>query len=54
MTVLITLALAVIGGYSLEDGARAGRETHATTPDDLRDLIKEVLADVITNTPPQP
>ena len=54
MTLLITLALAVIGGYSLEDAARAGRETQSSTPDDLRDLIKEVLLDVVNSTPPQP
>ena len=54
MTLLITLALAVIGGYSLEDAARAGRETHPAAPDELRDLIKEVLMDVVKDTPPQP
>ena len=54
MTLLITLALAVIGGYSLEDAARAGRETQSHTPDQLRDLIKDVLLDVVNDTPPQP
>jgi hypothetical protein len=55
MTLLITLALAVIGGYSLEDAARAGRETPSHTPDQLRDLIKDVLLDVVKDTaPPQP
>ncbi len=54
MTLLITLALAIIGGYSLEDAARAGRETKDQTPDDLRDLIKDVLMDVVNEIPPQP
>src|SRR5689334_11208934 len=54
MTLLITLALAVIGGYSLEDAARAGRATQSAAPDELRDLIKEVLMDVVKDTPPQP
>ncbi len=53
MTLLITLALAIIGGYSLEDAARAGRETKDQTPDDLRDLIKDVLIDVVNEIPPQ-
>jgi hypothetical protein len=53
MTLLITLALAVIGGYSLEDAARAGRETKSAAPDELRDLIKEVLLDVVNDTPLQ-
>ncbi len=54
MTLLITLALAIIGGYSLEDAARAGRETQNPAPDELRDLIKDVLMDVVNETPPQP
>jgi hypothetical protein len=54
LMLLITLALAIIGGYSLEDAARAGRESKNQTPDDLRDLIKEVLMDVVNDPPPQP
>ncbi|MBI1280539.1 MAG: hypothetical protein GC179_20620 [Anaerolineaceae bacterium] len=55
MTLLITLALAVIGGYSIEDAARAGREIKDQSPDDLRDLIKEVLNDIVNQNdiPPQ-
>jgi len=54
LTLLITLALAVIGGYSLEDAARAGRDTQNPAPDQLRDLIKDVLMDVVNTIPPQP
>lgn len=36
LTLLITLALALIGGYSAEDAARAARER---TPDDLEARI---------------
>jgi len=43
LTLVITLALALIGGYTVEDAARAGRDRAATPPDDLRDLIKDVL-----------
>src|SRR5690349_18941380 len=43
LTLVITLALAVIGGYTVEDAAKAGRDRSAAQPDDLRDLIKEVL-----------
>ncbi len=53
MTLLITLALAVIGGYSLEDAARAGRERATLPPEDLRDLVKDVLNDVVNEFPPQ-
>lgn len=53
LALLITLALAVIGGYSLEDAARAGRSPQSPAPDDLRDLIKDVLMDVVKDTPPQ-
>lgn len=43
LTLIITMALAVIGGYSIEDAVTAGRERASTPPDDLRDLIKDVL-----------
>lgn len=53
LTLLITLALAVIGGYSLEDAVRAGRDRAAQPPpDDLRDLIREVVNDLINQIPP--
>lgn len=47
LTLLITLALAVIGGYSIEDAARAGRDRATLPPADLRDLIKDTLTDLI-------
>jgi hypothetical protein len=47
LTLLITLALAVIGGYSLEDAAHAGRDGSALPPEDLRDLIKDALNDFV-------
>lgn len=55
LTLLITLTLAIIGGYSLEDAARAGRETKDQSPDDLRNLIKEILMEIVNDndTPPQ-
>ena len=43
LTLLITLALAVIGGYTVEEAARAGRERANLPPDELRELIKDVL-----------
>jgi len=45
LTLLIALALAVIGGYSLEDAARAGRE--AAPSSDLREQIKEIINAVL-------
>lgn len=45
LILLTTLALGLIGGYSVEDAARAARET--PPPDALRELIKDVLLNVI-------
>jgi hypothetical protein len=54
LTLVITLALAVIGGYSIEDAARAGRE-HATLPEnDLRELVKDVLTGLVDEVNVQP
>lgn len=47
LTLITALALAVIGGYSLEDAARAGRERAALPADDLRTLLKEALTELI-------
>jgi hypothetical protein len=47
LTLIITLALAVIGGYTVEDAVRAGREGSTTSSDDLRQLIKEVLDSMV-------
>ncbi|MEQ8673206.1 MAG: hypothetical protein RLP44_28045 [Aggregatilineales bacterium] len=48
LTLLITLALAVIGGYSVEDAARAARQTDpAKTDADLRQLVREVIDGVL-------
>jgi hypothetical protein len=43
LTLVITLALAVIGGYTVEDAAHAARDRVSTPPQDLRETIKEVL-----------
>lgn len=50
LTLVITLALAVIGGYSIEDAARAGRERATLPENDLRDLIKDVLTGIVDET----
>ena len=47
LTLLMTLALALIGGYSVEDAARASREAASSVPDDLRDQIKAVLNSLV-------
>ena len=47
LTLLITLALAVIGGYTVEDAAHAGRQQSAMPQEDLRALIKDVLNDFV-------
>src|SRR5574341_1049753 len=43
LTLVVTLALAIIGGYSIEDAATAGRERAALPPEDIRELVRAVL-----------
>jgi membrane protein implicated in regulation of membrane protease activity len=50
LVLVIALALAVIGGYSVEDAARAGRERAALPPEDLKERIKEVLDSIVDET----
>jgi hypothetical protein len=47
LTLVIALALALIGGYSLEDAAGVGRERATASPEALRELVKEVLAGLV-------
>ncbi|MGB1287331.1 MAG: hypothetical protein ACPG7F_12405 [Aggregatilineales bacterium] len=55
LTLLMTLALALIGGYSVEDAARASRETQDTLPTDLRDQLKAIIDSLVDEllTPPE-
>jgi hypothetical protein len=55
LTLLITLSLAVIGGYTVEDAAVAARNRDPqATEGDLRTLILEVVASLLDEThPPQ-
>ncbi len=50
LTLLITLGLAVIAGYSVEDAARLARDRSTIAPDaaDLRELLREVLTELLT------
>lgn len=41
LTLVISLALAVIGGYSVEDAARAARQSDISP--DLREQLKEII-----------
>lgn len=44
LVLLVTLALAVIGGYSVEDAASAARQQEVTfSEDSLRELLREVV-----------
>ena len=47
LALLVTLALAVIGGYTVEDAARAGHTSSTFSEEDLRGLIKDVLNDFV-------
>jgi len=53
LTLLITLALAVIGGYSIEDAARAGRERATLPREELRDLVKDMLDELVNEVTEQ-
>ena len=55
LTLVVTLALAVIGGYTVEDAAHAARDRASAPDQELRDTIKEVLdgmVDEIANSSP--
>jgi hypothetical protein len=48
LTLLLTLALAVIGGYSVEDAARAARQRDPVLDEaDQRHLLREVVESVL-------
>lgn len=47
LTLIITLALALIGGYSVEDAARAARERAAQPPQEMPDLVKDALNGIV-------
>lgn len=47
LTLVITMALAVIGGYTVEEAARAGRERTMMPDEELRQLIKDVLNSMV-------
>lgn len=49
MTLVISLALALIGGYSVEDAAANARQQ--MPPDDLKDQIREVVDSVLEEMP---
>jgi hypothetical protein len=47
LTLVISLALALIGGYSLSDAARIAREGNGASSDELRELVKRLLVELI-------
>lgn len=46
LTLVIALAFALIGGYTVEDAAHIGRETQP--PDTLREAAREVMEALLT------
>lgn len=50
LTLVISLALAVIAGYTVEDAAKVAREGAAMPPQELRELIREVLNGIVDET----
>jgi len=53
LMVLVTLSLALIGGYSLEDSARIAR-TAAMPQEELRDLLRLLIRSVIDELAGEP
>jgi len=54
LTVLIaTLALALIGGYSVEDAAHAAKTEPRPSPDDVREALEKAARDILQETSPQ-
>ena len=49
LVLVITLAMAVIGGYSIEDAAAAARQQPPVEATDLRGLLREVLMEVLAD-----
>ena len=47
MTVITGLALALIGGITYEDAARAGREAAAQPPQPSAELLKTLFGDMV-------
>jgi hypothetical protein len=47
LTLVVTLSLAIIGGYTVEEAVRAGRERAEIPNEKLRQLIKDLLAELI-------
>jgi hypothetical protein len=47
LTLVVSLALALIGGYSLSDAARIARERNGASSDELRELVKQLLIELI-------
>lgn len=52
LVLVVTLALALIGGYSVEDAAHAARQRSAQppTPDDIRALVKDAVNAIVEGT----
>ncbi len=50
LTLVISLALAVIAGYTVEDAAKVARDSAAQPPQDVRELIREVLNGLVDET----
>lgn len=47
VTVIVTVALVLIGGFSIDEAARAGKASMNHNQEQLRDLIKELLSELL-------
>ncbi len=47
LVLVLTLALTLIGGYSVEDAAAVSRQQPPTSPDDVQALVKAALIAIV-------
>ena len=47
LVLVMTLALTIIGGYSMEDAAAVSRQQKPPAPDDLHGLVKGALVAIV-------
>lgn len=47
LTLVVTFALAIIGGYTVDEAVRAGREQAEMPNEELRQLIKDLLNEMV-------
>lgn len=47
LVLIVTLSLMLIGGFSLDEAARIGRERAKQSDEELREKVKQLLEEII-------